>query len=130
MSREITSHKVNGLNERITIDVLDEPGPGGACHRYRMEGPRSQVPNIGMVPSFQTEIRFQQGAVSEPGSRDGTSNEALLAILIDRLEGFQRGKYPCNENMITLTKLVEAMHWLQHRTHERVARGVEGTHTP
>lgn len=26
-----------------------------------------------------------------------------------------------------LTHLEDAMHWLQHRTRERVARGVEGT---
>lgn len=31
--REITSHKVNGLNEALRIEVLDEPGAGGAFPR-------------------------------------------------------------------------------------------------
>ena len=29
---------------------------------------------------------------------------------------------------IALTKLEEAQHWLKHRTEQRLARGVEGTH--
>jgi len=55
------------------------------------------------------------------------SQEALLAVIIDRLQCFQAGPYKCRENAIALTHLEDAMHWLQHRTRERMARGVEGT---
>ena len=34
MSREIATHKVNGLNEALNIEVVDEPGPGNANHHY------------------------------------------------------------------------------------------------
>lgn len=34
--REITSHQVNGLNERIVVVATDEPGSGGACHKYEI----------------------------------------------------------------------------------------------
>lgn len=42
MSRELTSHRVNGLNEVLRVTVLDDPGHGNACHRYRVE------PTVGM----------------------------------------------------------------------------------
>jgi len=43
------------------------------------------------------------------------------------LRSFQAGPYACRENALALTKIEEAMHWLNHRTAERQARGVEGT---
>jgi len=52
----------------------------------------------------------------------------LIAVVIDRLQGFQGGKFACRENALALTKLEEAVHWLHHRTAQRLARGVEGTH--
>jgi hypothetical protein len=56
------------------------------------------------------------------------TDEALLAIQIDRLRSFQSGKFACRENAIALTHLEEAMMWLNKRTENRLARGVEGTH--
>lgn len=119
--RELTYHKVNGLNEAITITVLDEPGAGNACHSYLMSYPTQDAPDGVLVP-----IRFQNGPIAESGV-NGISNEALLAIVEDRLLGFQSGPYACRENAVALTKLQEAMMWLQKRTRDRVARGVEGT---
>ena len=117
--REITSHKVNGLNESLRIMVLDDPGAGGASHKYGIDV-------LGGESCSGPIINFQNGPIAEAGV-NGISQEALLAIVIDRLECFQKGSYSCRENAIALTKLQEAMHWLQHRTRERVARGVEGT---
>lgn len=122
--RQLTSHKVNGLNEALRIEVLDEPGHGNACHVYGItsdEPRRADTPPAVMCP-----VRFQNGPIVEYGV-NGISNEALLAIVEDRLQGFQSGQYACRENAIALTKIQEAMHWLHHRTRERVARGVEGT---
>lgn len=122
--REVTTHKVNGLNEVLRIEVLDEPGNGGACHVY---GIASDEPrDASKPPEVMLPIRFQDGPIGEAGV-NGVSQEALLAIIIDRLQCFQKGPYACRENALALTKLEEAMHWLQHRTRERMARGVEGT---
>ena len=60
---------------------------------------------------------------------DGTTNEEVLKMLIDRLK-FLGNLLPCRENAIAITKLEEALLWLEKRTAERVARGVEGTHKP
>jgi hypothetical protein len=124
MSRELTSHKVNGLNEALQIVVQDEPGAGGACHCYRIV----TNPGVGPVdrPSSVTDIGFQNGPIAEAGV-NGISQEALLAVVEDRLKSFQAGSYACRENALALTHIQEAMHWLHHRTRERMQRGVEGT---
>jgi hypothetical protein len=57
---------------------------------------------------------------------DGTTNEEVLAVLIDRLRTMGE-KLPCRENSIAITKCEEALMWLNKRTAERKARGVEGT---
>ena len=121
--RELTSHRVAGLNEALRIVVLDEPGPGNACHKYEIAW---GDPPEDMSESNPTYIHFQEGPISEAGVNGG-SNEALLAIVEDRLLGFQSGEYACRENAISLTKIQEAMMWLQKRTRDRLARGVEGT---
>jgi hypothetical protein len=115
--RELTSHKVNGLNDALSIKVLDGPGPGNACHQYIIELESSPI---------SCEIQFQNGPIKEEGF-NGISNEALLAVVEDRLKGFQNGMYSCRENALALTKIQEAMMWLHRRTRERVARGAEGT---
>jgi hypothetical protein len=53
----------------------------------------------------------------------------LLAILLDRLEGFQSGKFACHDNQIALDHIQSARLWLHKRTMDRVTRGVEGTLT-
>ena len=131
--RKLTGHIVNPANDKIVITVDDEPGQGGANHRYVVEGM-----NFGSNPGYHVQERsndqhqeiilFQNGPIAEAGV-NGLTHEVLLAILIDRLQGFQRGKYACRENAIALTKLEEVQMWLQKRTRDRMARGVEGTHT-
>lgn len=122
--RTIETHKVNSCNEVINIEVLDEPGSGGACHKYRISGVKGPEDNH---PIKTTDIEFQNGPIQEVGT-NGITQEVLLAIVIDRLQCFQKGPYSCRENAIALTKIEEAVHWLHHRTKARVARGVEGTH--
>lgn len=127
--RELTSHKVNGLNEALTIEVLDEPGQGNACHKYGIYGwhaKKNPSADYGCNDETRCLVLFQNGPILE-ADVNGISNEALLAIVEDRLLGFQSGQFACRENAIALTKLQEAMMWLQKRTRDRVARGVEGT---
>lgn len=123
--RELTSHKVNGLNESIAITVLDEPGQGNACHQYAIDLPTPPETCPGRT-GLRTLISFQNGPILEAGI-NGISNESLLAVVEDRLLGFQSGQFACRENAVALTKLQEAMMWLQKRTRDRMARGVEGT---
>lgn len=127
MPRELTSHKVNGCNDGLTLEALDGPGPGGASHHYRVKGPEKQVLGIGMVPSFEQTVRFQNGPLKESGI-NGTTHEVLLSIIEDRLLGFQAGPYACEDNAEALSHIQAAQAVLKRRTEARLARGVEGTH--
>jgi hypothetical protein len=57
---------------------------------------------------------------------DGTTNEEVLKMLIDRLR-FLGEKLASRENSLAVTKCEEALLWLEKRTADRKARGVEGT---
>jgi hypothetical protein len=71
-------------------------------------------------------IRFQCGPVASVG-RNGVQIENVIDVLVERLEGFQRGPFRCRENALAITKLEEARQWLMERTRKRQAQGVEGT---
>lgn len=130
--RYLHGHKVNPANDTLTIAVTDEPGAGGACHRYRVSG-MDTITNPGAtengtcIPVSHMDILFQNGPINEFGV-NGVTHEALLEIVADRLRSFQAGPYACKENACALTKIEEAQHWLQSRTLKRMNRGVEGTH--
>jgi hypothetical protein len=132
MMRELTSHRVNECNESLEIQVLDEPGAGGASHIYAVYGFHTGTNQPAQVHSATRDetclkIAFQNGPIPSAGV-NGVTQEALLAIIEDRLKSFQAGPYACRENALALTHIQEAMHWLHHRTRERLARGVECTH--
>ncbi len=133
MSRFLTGHQVNPSNDVLTIEVLDEPGSGGAHHAYDITGfDTSNNPascdTQGYRRNFsRTPIVFQNGPIAEAGV-NGLTHEALLAILIDRLECFQTGPYACPENARALAHFREARIWLNMRTTRRISSGIEGTH--
>ncbi len=120
--RKLTEHVVLPEHDKVTIMVRDEPGQGGACHEYYVAWP-SQIANH---PGDALNIKFQNGPIKEFGV-NGVTQEVLLTIVIDRLRSFQAGPFKCRENAIALTNCEEALMWLQKRTRERMARGVEGT---
>jgi len=134
--RILTTHHVDAFN-RMHVRVTSFPkthvpgddkypnDPYDCCDLYTLEIAGDAV-NGGV---HETELSFQTGPVKEAGV-NGISNEALLAVLIDRLQCFQRGPQRCRENSIALTKLEEAMHWLAARSRDREARGVEGASDP
>lgn len=114
--RKLTDHVANPVNDSIEIRVTDEPGQGGANHKYELH-----IPGGG-----QWNIDFQNGPIKEFGV-NGITQEALLAVVIDRLRSFQAGPFSCRDNAIALTHCEEALLWLKKRTYDRMARGVEGT---
>ena len=127
--RTIDDHKVNPANDTLTVTVADEPGAGGANHRYEVRGFNTETnPSFDDATDAEAVILFQNGPIPEAGV-NGVTHEVLLAIVADRLRSFQKGPYSCKANACALTHIEEAQHWLQQRTIERMRRGVEGTHT-
>ena len=133
--RTINDHVINPANDKLTITVADEPGSGGANHLYLVQGfdlaknPGTAVLNDldGGDERSEVAILFQNGPINEVGV-NGITHEALLAILIDRMRGFQNGPFKSRDNACALTHMEEALMWLNKRTLERMRRGVEGTH--
>jgi hypothetical protein len=123
--RTLVEHKVNEANEQLKIEVIDEPGAGGANHHYKVTGYNPVNGEVTLPES--TLIAFQNGPIKESGV-NGLTQEVLLAICADRLRSFQAGQFACRENAIALTHIETAQMWLQTRTRDRLLRGVEGTH--
>jgi len=92
-------------------------------HRYQLN--HFEAPNTFQVLQFIEK----QGPEPLRTINDGTTNEEVLAMLIDRLR-FLQAKFPCRENAIALTHFETGLMWLNERTKERQTRGVEGTHQP
>lgn len=112
-----------GSRTYTQVVCTDEPGAGGACHNYKIEPvmPISYDDDV-----LFGKVIFQNGPINEHGV-NGCHQEDLLAIVIDRLQCFQKGEYACRENAIALTHIEEALMWLRKRTQDRIDRGVEGT---
>lgn len=109
--------KVNvWTNEHTEIYAIDEK-EFNANHEYIVSAVNST--------NDYAKVSFQKGPVKENGV-NGCHNEDLISIVIDRLQSFQNGEFSCRENAIAITKLEEALMWLNKRTADRKARGVEG----
>lgn len=99
-----------------------------APHRFIVTCAEAESMVEGGVKGYKelAEIHFQEGPIKECGV-NGVCNEDLIAMVICRLEHFQKSPYSCRENAIAITKLEEALLWLRKRTMGREKRGVEGT---
>ena len=102
----------------VTCDDRD-PASGNMSHDYSIDCIDPAVPNIA------NKLRFQHGPIAENGV-NGITNESLLSVVRDRLEGAQEGPFKCRENALAITKIEEAELWLAKRTLDRMTRGVEG----
>jgi hypothetical protein len=118
--RLVNDHVVDGdTAPQLRIEVLDEPGQGGANHEYviAFDGENGKGVNC--------HVSFQNGPIKEYGV-NGVTQETLLAVVIDRLRSFQAGPFACAANAMALHHTEAALELLQQRTKDRIARGVEG----
>lgn len=128
--RNLTTHIVEGdsSNHQLQIAVTDNPGHGGAYHRYEITGLNTLKNESRLDPYEGVDkkiILFQNGPIKEFGV-NGLTQESLLAIIIDRLECFQNGPFKSDYNQEALEHCQKALNALQKRTRERISRGVEG----
>jgi len=88
-------------------------------------------PAGGTVTGTGLSITWQNGPLGTGDDRkepNGAFVEAVVTAALSRLYFYQSGKFACRENALAITKLEEALHWLNARTTRRIAEGVEGTH--
>ena len=91
------------------------------CHNYELEYFRGGKGSLSFYEMKENGTKI-----------DGVTNEELLKVLLHRLnylnDTWQGGKFRCRENSLAITKIEEALMWLERRTANRVSRNVEGTH--
>lgn len=102
-------------------------------HRYELssfENPTHPGQVLQFIEKQAVPARKDDGGIEQPATlltvNDGTTNEEVLAMLIDRLK-FLGAKVPSGENAAAVMHCEEALTWLNKRTADRKARGVEGT---
>lgn len=122
--RELHDHKTTYLNtHHVTVVAVEPPDlkKGHAPDRYRIE--------LWGEPLEATlvDLKFHTGSPEDPS---GVTDQALLAIVLDRWRAFQKGPLANRQTALAITKLEEALLWQLHRTREREAAGVEGTSHP
>jgi hypothetical protein len=83
---------------------------------------------LSFTPTELARVDFQTGPIKENGV-NGVCNEDLIAMVICRLEHFQKSEYSSRDNAIAITHLEDALLRLRKRTMGREKRGVEGTST-
>lgn len=95
--------------------------PGHAYSLENFEYPHRSRQTLQFIHKEPSNLRSGELTTIE----DGTTNEDVLKVLIDRMQ-YLNSKFPCRENSIVITKLEEALMWLDKRTADRKSRGVEG----
>ena len=99
--------------------------------KVKVEGHAYELQNFenkdveGQIIQFIHKEPIVEGSSELRTVNDGTTNEEVLEVLIDRLSYLQ-SKFPCRENAIVITKLEESLMWLNKRTADRIKRNVEG----
>lgn len=117
--------EINIGSKRFTKVVAMDDREFNANHAYVVIDVNADL-NCPAIPKNYAVVNFQKGPVKENGI-NGCHNEDLIAIVIDRIQGLNTGNFKCRENSLAITKLEEAMMWLNKRTQDRRDRGVEGT---
>ncbi len=88
-------------------------------------------PTGGSVRGTGLEIEWQSGPLGRGEDRkepNGAFVETVIDAARQRIEFYQASKFKCRENAIAITKLEEALLWLNKRTLDREKRAVEGEH--
>jgi hypothetical protein len=89
-------------------------------------------PAGGSVSGTGLSINWQNGPLGRDEDRkepNGAFVETVIDAARQRIQFYQDSKFACRENAIAITKLEEALLWLNKRTADREKRSVEGTHT-
>lgn len=73
------------------------------------------------------EIHWQKGMIG-PEGQNGAFIEDVLEAARQRLLFFNTTKFRCRENSVAITKIEEALQWLDWRTRQRLLQDMENTY--
>jgi len=92
--------------------------------------PTYSVTNEGLVDSDEATITFCKGNKADDSvfRQSGFFTETLIAVAKRYLEENNVGELATRETAVAITKLDEALMWLNKRAEDRALRGVQGTY--
>jgi hypothetical protein len=95
------------------------------------------------IPTFKVEddglkdgegqfIFLCRGNKTDPSAprQEGVFTETLLQVCKEYLEGVNKGDLASRETSMAITKIDEALMWIQKRADDRKRRDVQGTYKP
>lgn len=122
------------MSKRNFITI--EQGTTYSLPKYRVVDGKGIVElnseNVLPASLSQQIITFVRGDKTDNGTViprvDGILHEQLLAMMISDLQ-YKNGLVPSKETACAITKLQEALMWLEERQRDREIRNVQGTYT-
>ena len=126
-SREPKDIDVSSVSLPTNLILKSLPDSTGN-NLYEISGFDAEHPG-GRGPGGTILLPFQAGPVPLAGT-NGLTIEVLIAVLCDRLQGFQNSPFACERNARALHHLNAAKLELNLRTLERLSAGKEGTLKP
>jgi hypothetical protein len=114
-------------SDKVTVKVREDDVYGGA-HFYEFNDCNGF--NNGKV-EYTEHTQCIQFIRKEDGGDivEGVQSEQLLIALIDRHKKLNT-RFPSREGALAITKMEEALHWLEARVKERINRDVMGELKP
>ena len=100
-------------------------------YEAKHESDENNNPTGGKAVGIGIHITWQNGPLGRGENRtepNGAFVETVIDIARDRIQFYQDSKFSCKENAMAITKLEEALFWLNSRTSRRESQNVEGTH--
>lgn len=113
----------NDVTELTEIGTRDAQG-AKVTVVYEPEKDRGTIDYDRDGTGFSQVIQFQNGPILDNG-HNGIQNEDVLNLLLVRMRVLNK-RFPCRENSLAITKMEEALMWLEMRSKLRVEQGVEG----
>lgn len=92
--------------------------------------PSYQVTNDGMVDGDGLELKFCKGNKEDENvfRQEGVFTETLIQVAKQYLESVNVGNMATRETSMVITKLDEALMWIDKRSNDRKLREVQGTY--
>ncbi len=92
--------------------------------------PTYEVTNEGLIDGMEVIITFCKGNKEDESvfRQPGFFTETLIQTVKQHLEAVNVGELASRETSMVITKLDEALMWMNKRSEDRKLRGVQGTY--
>lgn len=129
----ITEKDVYGQQPIFNFNYMKHPriiATNGPENVWSFHVPTYLVTNEGMQDGQGAIINLCRGNKQDEAvpRQEGVFTETLLQICKQYLEGVNKGDLASRETSMAITKIDEALMWIQKRADDRQLRGVQGTY--